>query len=164
LRCAKGERTDTRLAYRSGYYSRALITRVGTLSPRKPTRSCNDPPSRSTDHAATTINFSAHDLRQAPIELPPSVAAFGTADAFIGKCLGDHLSPPMVDCLGERLALVIDGLPVFRRDPKIEANWLRLGEPYTIFVSVCGNATVVKRGNAPFLRHNFERGFVKASP
>src|ERR1700757_632300 len=33
---AKGERTDTRLAYRSGYYSRSLITRVGTLELRVP--------------------------------------------------------------------------------------------------------------------------------
>ena len=33
---AKGERTETRLAYRSGYYSRSLITRVGTLELRVP--------------------------------------------------------------------------------------------------------------------------------
>ena len=33
---AKGERTEARLAYRSGYYSRALITRVGTLELRVP--------------------------------------------------------------------------------------------------------------------------------
>jgi putative transposase len=33
---AKGERTERRLAYRSGYYSRALITRVGTLELRVP--------------------------------------------------------------------------------------------------------------------------------
>jgi len=33
---AKGERTETRLAYRSGYYSRALITRVGSLDLRVP--------------------------------------------------------------------------------------------------------------------------------
>src|ERR1700746_3890419 len=32
----KGERTETRLSYRSGYYSRALITRVGTLELRVP--------------------------------------------------------------------------------------------------------------------------------
>jgi len=32
----KGERTEARLAYRSGYYSRALITRVGTLELRVP--------------------------------------------------------------------------------------------------------------------------------
>jgi putative transposase len=33
---AKGERTETRLAYRSGYYDRSLITRVGTLELRVP--------------------------------------------------------------------------------------------------------------------------------
>jgi hypothetical protein len=33
---AKGERSETRLTYRSGYYSRALITRVGTLELRVP--------------------------------------------------------------------------------------------------------------------------------
>jgi transposase-like protein len=33
---AKAKRTDTRLAYRSGYYSRLLITRVGTLELRVP--------------------------------------------------------------------------------------------------------------------------------
>jgi putative transposase len=32
----KGERTETRLSYRSGYYGRALITRVGTLELRVP--------------------------------------------------------------------------------------------------------------------------------
>jgi transposase-like protein len=32
----KGERTETRLSYRSGYYSRSLITRVGTLELRVP--------------------------------------------------------------------------------------------------------------------------------
>jgi putative transposase len=33
---AKGERSDGRLSYRSGYYSRSLITRVGTLELRVP--------------------------------------------------------------------------------------------------------------------------------
>jgi hypothetical protein len=33
---AKGERNETRLSYRSGYYSRSLITRVGTLELRVP--------------------------------------------------------------------------------------------------------------------------------
>ncbi len=32
----KGERTEARLSYRSGYYSRSLITRVGTLELRVP--------------------------------------------------------------------------------------------------------------------------------
>src|SRR3974377_262240 len=32
----KGERTEPRLAYRSGYYPRSLITRVGTLELRVP--------------------------------------------------------------------------------------------------------------------------------
>src|SRR5215468_8654174 len=33
---AKGERSETRLSYRSGYYGRSLITRVGTLELRVP--------------------------------------------------------------------------------------------------------------------------------
>jgi putative transposase len=33
---AKGERTEGRLSYRSGYYGRSLITRVGTLELRVP--------------------------------------------------------------------------------------------------------------------------------
>ena len=33
---AKGERTEARLSYRSGYYARSLITRVGTLELRVP--------------------------------------------------------------------------------------------------------------------------------
>jgi putative transposase len=33
---AKGERSEMRLGYRSGYYSRSLITRVGTLELRVP--------------------------------------------------------------------------------------------------------------------------------
>ena len=32
----KGERSETRLSYRSGYYGRSLITRVGTLELRVP--------------------------------------------------------------------------------------------------------------------------------
>jgi putative transposase len=32
----KGERTETRLSYRSGHYSRSLITRVGSLELRVP--------------------------------------------------------------------------------------------------------------------------------
>jgi putative transposase len=36
LGAAKGERTETRLGYRSGYYQRSLITRVGTLELRVP--------------------------------------------------------------------------------------------------------------------------------
>ena len=36
LAAGKGERTDEWLGYRSGYYSRALITRVGTLELRVP--------------------------------------------------------------------------------------------------------------------------------
>jgi putative transposase len=36
LAAGKGERTEGRLGYRSGYYSRALITRVGTLELRVP--------------------------------------------------------------------------------------------------------------------------------
>jgi transposase-like protein len=33
---AKGERSETRIAYRSGHYTRSLITRVGTLELRVP--------------------------------------------------------------------------------------------------------------------------------
>jgi putative transposase len=36
LAAEKGERTEGRLGYRSGYYSRMLITRVGTLELRVP--------------------------------------------------------------------------------------------------------------------------------
>ena len=36
LAAEKDERTDGRLGYRSGYYQRALITRVGTLELRVP--------------------------------------------------------------------------------------------------------------------------------
>jgi len=36
IRAEKGERTEMRLAYRSGYYPRSLVTRVGTLELRVP--------------------------------------------------------------------------------------------------------------------------------
>src|SRR5690606_38465316 len=36
LGAAKGERSDARLGYRSGYYGRTLITRVGKLELRVP--------------------------------------------------------------------------------------------------------------------------------
>jgi hypothetical protein len=60
------------------------------------------------------------DLFQKPIELWPSVTAFGAADAFVGEFVDDQPSLSTSDCLGERLTLVIDGLPIFRRDPKVE--------------------------------------------
>ena len=43
---AKGERSETRLSQRSGYYSRSLIIRVGTLRlrvPQDPTYQCVRP-------------------------------------------------------------------------------------------------------------------------
>src|SRR6516164_4779477 len=36
LGAAEGERSETRLGYRAGYYQRSLITRVGTLELRVP--------------------------------------------------------------------------------------------------------------------------------
>jgi putative transposase len=36
LRAGKGERTGGRLGYRSGYYPRTLVKRVGTLELRVP--------------------------------------------------------------------------------------------------------------------------------
>jgi putative transposase len=36
LGAEKGERTEARLGYRSGYYSRTLVTRVGKLELRVP--------------------------------------------------------------------------------------------------------------------------------
>jgi transposase-like protein len=36
LQAGKGERTASRLGYRSGYYSRALVTRVGKIALRVP--------------------------------------------------------------------------------------------------------------------------------
>ena len=36
LQADKGERTPARLGYRSGYYGRSLVTRVGTLELRVP--------------------------------------------------------------------------------------------------------------------------------
>ena len=36
INAEKGERTEVRISYRSGYYSRSLITRVGTLELRVP--------------------------------------------------------------------------------------------------------------------------------
>ena len=36
LRAGKGERTDSRLGYRSGHYGRTLVTRVGKLELRVP--------------------------------------------------------------------------------------------------------------------------------
>ena len=36
LQAGKGERTESRQGYRSGYYSRSLVTRVGRLELRVP--------------------------------------------------------------------------------------------------------------------------------
>src|SRR5262249_30030940 len=70
------------------------------------------------------IELAAHNLSQKPIELRPLVAPFSAAEAFVGEFVDDD--PPLAptDCLGKRLALVVDGLPIFRRDPKIEGNSL----------------------------------------
>jgi hypothetical protein len=66
------------------------------------------------------IDLAAHDLFQKPIERWPSVTAFRAADALVGKFGGDNPSRPTTDCFGERSTLVVDGLPIFRRDPKVE--------------------------------------------
>jgi hypothetical protein len=60
------------------------------------------------------IDLAAHDLFQKPIELRPFVAAFGAADAFIRKFVSDNPSLSTTNCLGDSLALVVDGLSVFR--------------------------------------------------
>jgi hypothetical protein len=60
------------------------------------------------------IDLATHDRLQKPIELRPFVAAFGAADAFAGEFVGDGPSLPTTDCLGESLALIVDGLPIFR--------------------------------------------------
>ena len=73
------------------------------------------------------IDLAAHDLFQKPIELRPFVAAFGAADAFIGKFVGDDPSLSTTNRLDESLALGVDGLSIFRRDPKVEANTLSHG-------------------------------------
>jgi hypothetical protein len=73
------------------------------------------------------IDLTAHDLFQKPIELRPFVAAFGAADAFIGEFVGDDPSLSTTNCLGESLALVVDSLSIFRRDPEVEANSLGHG-------------------------------------
>jgi hypothetical protein len=53
-----------------------------------------------------------------------TVATFGAADAFVAELLSDDPSPATTDYLAKRLALVVDGLSVFRRHPEIEANAL----------------------------------------
>jgi hypothetical protein len=52
------------------------------------------------------IDLAAHDLFQKSIELRPSVAAFGAADAFIEEFVGDDPSMSTTNCLGQSLALV----------------------------------------------------------
>ena len=73
------------------------------------------------------IDLAAHHLFQKPIELWPFVAAFGAADAFIGKFTGDDPSLSTTNRLDESLALGVDGLSIFRRDPEVEANTLGHG-------------------------------------
>jgi hypothetical protein len=70
------------------------------------------------------IDPAAHDLFEEPIELRPFVAAFGAADAFVAELVCDDPSPATTYRLGECLALVVDRLPIFRRDPEIEADSL----------------------------------------
>jgi hypothetical protein len=60
------------------------------------------------------IDLAAHDLFQKPIELRPFVAAFGAADAFIGEFVGDDPPRSTTNCLTDSLALVVDGLSIFR--------------------------------------------------
>jgi len=58
------------------------------------------------------------------MEFRPLVAPFSATEAFVGEFVDDDPPLPPTDCLGKRLALVVDGLPIFRRDPKIEGNLL----------------------------------------
>ena len=60
------------------------------------------------------IDLAAHDLFQKPIEVRPFVATFGAADAFIGKFTGDDPSLSTTNRLDESLALVVNGLSIFR--------------------------------------------------
>jgi hypothetical protein len=67
----------------------------------------------------------ARDLPQRPIELWSFVAVFGAADALVREFVGDHPTRTTTDCLAESLALIVDGLAIFRGDPEVEANALR---------------------------------------
>jgi hypothetical protein len=57
------------------------------------------------------IDLATHYLVQKPIELRPFVAAFGAANAFIGKFVSDDPSLPATDCIGESLTVLRNNPP-----------------------------------------------------
>ena len=63
------------------------------------------------------------------MELRPLVAPLSATDALVGELVDDDPPLPPTDCLGKRLALVVDGLVRFR---------------YVLFVKLS------KQGNPPF--------------
>src|SRR5215468_6767797 len=65
------------------------------------------------------------------MEFRPLVAPFSATDAFVGEFVDDDPPLPPTDCLGQRMALVVDGLPIFCRDPKVEGNSLGHRLSYT---------------------------------
>src|SRR6516165_2905317 len=68
------------------------------------------------------VDLATHDLFQKPIELWPLIATFSTADAFVREFVGDDPSLPTTDRLSESLALVVDGLSIFRRNPEVQSD------------------------------------------
>jgi len=61
----KGERTAARLGYRSGYYTRTLVTRVGKLELRVPAATATSQPSVS--NAINRVDCHTPD-RQTPAQ------------------------------------------------------------------------------------------------
>src|SRR5215471_1663438 len=105
-------------------------------SPRKPTRSCNERPRRSTDQGRDDIDLALCRRFEQPVKPWPFVTAFGAADAVVDEFHGD-LPAAVRGCRGERLALVLD-CRLAGADPEIETDPLAVHR----LCSLCENNTV----------------------
>ena len=126
--CKNAEHLKQRASGRGGCVDRLLFEIEVAPSGVEFAKKANEILQRSAEPVdrprGNEVDLAAHDLFQKPIELRSLVAAFGTADAFIREFVGDDPPLPTTDRFSESVALVVDGLSIFRRNPKIQSNAL----------------------------------------
>src|SRR6266404_515883 len=96
---AKGVRSDGRLSYRSGYYSRSLITRVGTLELRVP----QDRAGRFSTELFERYQRSEKALVAALAEMYGQGVWTGKVKAVAGTLCGHRFSASAISQINESL-------------------------------------------------------------
>src|SRR5438128_8175684 len=110
----KGERTEARLSYRSGYYSRSLITRVGTLELRVP----QDRAGRFSTELFQRYQRSERALVAALAEMYVQGVSTRKVKAITEELCGHSFSASSISAMNQRLD---EGLAQFAGRPLAEA-------------------------------------------